>query len=54
MCYTDAADVDLMCFCAYARSRNEAEVGSAVRKSGIPREEVYITTKVGGRASILL
>ena len=27
---------------------NEAEVGSAVRKSGIPREEVYITTKVGG------
>lgn len=31
------------CLCS-----NEAEVGSAVQKSGIPRDEVYITTKVGG------
>lgn len=37
---------------AYARSRNEAQVGSAVQKSGIPREDVYITTKVGGWAGI--
>ena len=36
----------LMCDCS-----NEAEVGSAVRKSGIPRDEVYITTKVGRFAS---
>ena len=34
----------------YAWSSNEAEVGSAVRKSGIPRDEVYITTKVSGLA----
>lgn len=27
-------------------TRNEAEVGSAVRKSGIPREEIFVTTKV--------
>lgn len=26
--------------------RNEAEVGSAVRKCGIPREEIFVTTKV--------
>ena len=26
--------------------RNEHEVGSAIRKSGIPREEIYVTTKV--------
>ena len=26
--------------------RNEEEVGSAIRKSGLPREEVFITTKV--------
>jgi len=25
---------------------NEAEVGAALRESGIPREEVWITTKV--------
>lgn len=25
---------------------NEAEVGSAIKKSGIPREEIFITTKV--------
>lgn len=27
-------------------TRNEAEVGSAVRKCGIPREEIFVTTKV--------
>ena len=26
--------------------RNEEEVGSALRKCGLPREEVYVTTKV--------
>ena len=26
--------------------RNEGEVGAAIRKSGIPREEIYVTTKV--------
>ena len=29
-----------------SRYENEAEVGEAVRKSGIPREEIFITTKV--------
>ncbi|KAF5314014.1 hypothetical protein D9611_006798 [Ephemerocybe angulata] len=27
--------------------RNEVDVGDAVRESGIPREEVFITTKIG-------
>lgn len=27
--------------------RNEAEVGRAVRASGLPREEIYVTTKLG-------
>lgn len=26
--------------------KNEAEVGAAVRKSGIPREELFITSKI--------
>ena len=26
--------------------RNEEEVGSALKKCGIPREEIYVTTKV--------
>ena len=26
--------------------RNEKDVGSAIRKSGIPREEIFVTTKV--------
>ena len=26
--------------------RNEHEVGSALKKSGIPREDIYVTTKV--------
>lgn len=30
-----------------AMYRNEAEVGAAVRASGLPREEVYVTTKLG-------
>lgn len=25
---------------------NEAQVGSAMRKSGVPREEIFLTTKV--------
>ena len=29
--------------------RNEAEVGEAVRTSGIPREEILVTTKIPGR-----
>ena len=28
------------------RFRNEEEVGSALKKCGIPREEIYVTTKV--------
>lgn len=30
--------------------RNEAEVGSAVRKCGIPREEIFVTTKVWNKS----
>ena len=26
---------------------NEEEVGKAIKESGIPREEVYVVTKVG-------
>jgi len=26
--------------------RNEADVGAAVRESGVPREEIWITTKL--------
>ena len=29
-----------------AFTRNEEEVGSAIRKSGVPRDEIYVTTKV--------
>lgn len=30
--------------------QNEAEVGEAVRRSGLPREQVQLTTKIPGRA----
>ena len=30
----------------FAAFRNEKDVGKAVRKSGIPREEIFVTTKV--------
>ncbi|HEY1923436.1 MAG TPA: aldo/keto reductase, partial [Tepidisphaeraceae bacterium] len=26
--------------------KNEADVGKAIRKSGIPRDEIFVTTKV--------
>ena len=29
--------------------RNEAEVGAAIAKSGIPRDELFVTTKCGTR-----
>ncbi len=35
------------CYC------NESEVGAAVRKSGLPRNEVFITTKLWGGTSYL-
>jgi|TARA_B100001971_G_C18116254_1_gene496969 diketogulonate reductase-like aldo/keto reductase len=30
-----------------SRYENEEEVGNAIKKSGIPREEIFITTKIG-------
>ena len=35
--------VDPLCLLA---CRNEKDVGNAIRKSGIPREEIFVTTKV--------
>ena len=32
--------------------RNEHEVGSALKKSGIPREDIYVTTKVRGMHAV--
>ena len=26
--------------------RNESEVGAAIKKSGLPREDIFVTTKV--------
>ena len=46
-----ALSVGIRVFLLVHDCSNEAEVGSAVRKSDIPRDEVYITTKVGGFAS---
>ena len=29
---------------------NEAEVGEGIRRSGVPREEIFLTTKLGNRS----
>ncbi|MFZ0891949.1 MAG: aldo/keto reductase [Thermoplasmata archaeon] len=41
-----ALDIGYRLFDTAAMYGNEAEVGDAIRKSGIPREEIFVTTKL--------
>lgn len=45
-CVTDALSLGYRLIDTASSYRNEEEVGSAIKKSGIPREEVFITTKL--------
>ena len=45
-CVLDALSVGYMAVNAAQSYFNEEEVGSAIVKSGIPRDEIFITTKV--------
>ncbi|MCD8300449.1 MAG: aldo/keto reductase [Clostridiales bacterium] len=45
-CVLDALDVGYRSIDTAQAYGNEGEVGSAIQKSGIPRDEIFITTKV--------
>ncbi len=45
-CVLDALSVGYRAIDTAQSYFNEAEVGSAIKKSGIPREEIFLTTKV--------
>lgn len=45
-CVTDALSLGYRLIDTASSYRNEEGVGSAIKKSGIPREEVFITTKL--------
>ena len=45
-CVLDALKVGYRSLDTAQRYFNEAQVGSAMRKSGVPREEIFLTTKV--------
>ncbi|MDO4570559.1 MAG: aldo/keto reductase [Planctomycetia bacterium] len=45
-CVSDALEVGYRLLDTASGYENEEEVGNAVRKSGIPREEIFITTKL--------
>ncbi|CAM3255282.1 aldo/keto reductase [Sporolactobacillus spathodeae] len=45
-CVLDAIDVGYRSIDTAQAYRNEAAVGRAIKKSGVPREELFITTKV--------
>ncbi len=45
-CVSDALEVGFRMFDTAQAYGNEAEVGSAIAKSGIPREDVFVTSKI--------
>ena len=45
-CVLDALSVGYRLIDTAQQYKNEEAVGSAIKKSGIPREEIFITTKI--------
>ena len=45
-CVLDALDVGYRSIDTAQSYFNEEQVGSAIRKSGVPREDIFLTTKV--------